>query len=126
MPLAPPLMQPPMGHSGPASPPTGNPGLAADAMSKMREAIKLIELALPGLPPGTDAHKDTIDALGKLSKAFPATEEIPGVQKTQLQGLAQNADKSAMMQAVMRMAQGGGDQAPPPGAPPPQPDQGAA
>jgi len=97
-----------MGHSGPASPPTGNAGLAADAMSKMREAIKLIEMALPQLPPGTEAHKNTIDALGKLSKAFPATEEVPGVQKTQLQGLGDQAQKSAMMQAVLRMLAGAG------------------
>lgn len=108
-----------MGHSGPASPPTANPGVAADAFSKMREAIKLIEMALPGLPPGTDAHKDVIDALGKLSKAFPGTEEVPGVQHTQLQGLQQSAQSSAMMQAIMRQLGGGAGGGPPGGAPPP-------
>ncbi len=109
-----------MGFAGPASPPTGTPGIAADAMSKVREAIKLIELALPGLPPGTEAHKNTIDALGKLSKAFPASEEVPGVQNTQLQALQQQAQKSAMMQALMRAMQGaGGPATPPQQAPPP-------
>jgi hypothetical protein len=116
-------MQPPMGHSGPASPPTGNAGLAADAMSKMREAIKLIEMALPQLPTGSEAHKSTIDALGKLSKAFPATEEVPGVQQTQLRALGDQAQKSAMMQAVMRMlagGAGGGAGGPTGGTTPPQ------
>lgn len=116
-----------MGFSGPASPPTANPGAMADGVSKMREAIKLIELALPSFPPGTDMHKDTVDSLSKLSKAFPATEEIPGVQNTQLAGLQAAAQKNAMMQALMR-GQGGGAQpgappgAPPPGAPAPQPE----
>lgn len=123
MPPATPLMQPPMGHSGPASPPTANPGLAADSMSKMREAIKLIEMALPGMQPGTDAHKDTIDALSKLSKAFPASEEVPGIQKTQLQGLAQKAQQDAMFQAILRQQSAGGGASPPgAGAPAPQPE----
>jgi hypothetical protein len=98
-------------------------------VSKLREAIKLIELALPGLPPGTDAHKATVDALGKLSKAFPASEEVPGVQQTQLRALADQAQKSAAMQSLLRMnaQQGGGAGGPPPGgAPAPQPEaQGA-
>ena len=112
-----------MGHTGPASPPTANPGLAADAMSKMREAIKLMELALPQIPPGTDAHKGAIEALGKLSKIFPATEEVPGVQDTQLKALAEQAQKSQMMQALMRGGIGGGAPPgmPPGGGAPPQP-----
>lgn len=93
-----------MGSSGPASPPTQSPGLQADAVSKVREAIKLIELALPGLQPGSEEHKNTIDALAKLAKAFPASEEVPGVQQTQLRGLAQDAQKTAMMQSLMRAA----------------------
>jgi len=130
MPPVTPLIQPPMGHSGPASPPTANPGLQADAMSKMREAIKLIEMALPGFEIGSDGHKAAVDMLSKGTKAFPASEEVPGVQKTQLQGLAQQAQKSAMMQALLRSnAQGAGGApggAPPPGQPAPQPEaQGA-
>jgi len=39
---------------------------------------------------------------------MPATEEVPGVQKTQLQGLGDQAQKSAMMQAVLRMLAGAG------------------
>ena len=124
-----PLMQPPMGSAGPASPPTGNPGMAADSMSKMREAIKLIEMALPGLPPGSEGHKNVIDALGKLSKSFPATDEVPGVQNTQLKNLAEQAQKTAMLQAVLRQGQGGATPPPPgaaPGGPPPAEMQGAA
>jgi hypothetical protein len=115
-----------MGHSGPASPPTANLGAMANGMSKMREAIKLIELAIVDFPPGTEQHKDTIDALAKLAKAFPATEEVPGVQNTQLAALQQKARQTAMMQAAMRQIGGGppgGGGAPPPQAAPAAPPE---
>ena len=118
MPPALPLMKPPMGSSGPASPPTANPGLMADASSKVREAIKLLEMALPSLPTGSEQHKAVIEMLSKGSKTFPATEEVPGVQDTQLKALADQAKKSAMIQALMRQA-GAGAAGGPPGAPPP-------
>lgn len=114
-------MQPPMGSTGPASPPTANPGLQADASSKIREAVHLLEMALPNLPTGSEQHKAAIDSLSKLSKAFPATEEQPGIQKTQLLGLAQRAQQQAMLQQVMRQAQSAQPQ---PGAGGPSPDAG--
>ena len=106
-PVSPLMMKPPMGSSGPASPPTANPGLMADASSKVREAIKLLEMALPSLPTGSETHKAVIDMLSKGSKAFPATEEVPGIQDTQLKGLADQAKKSAMIQALMRQSGAG-------------------
>ncbi len=118
----PPAFQPPIGAHGPASPPTEHAGLQAAAVSKVREAIKLIELALPGLAKGSEEHKSVIDALSKLAKAFPASEEVPGIQATQLRGLAQQAQSSGMMQSLMRAAQqqGGGQGGPPQGQPAPQ------
>lgn len=94
----------------------------------MREAIKLIEMALPKLPTGAEQHKAAVDALGKLSKAFPASEEVPGVQNTQLLALAQRAKQMAMLQAVQRQQQSqqGAGGAPPGaegGAPPAAPPQ---
>lgn len=92
-------------------------------MSKVREAIKLLELALPATPTGSDAHKAVIDSLSKLSKTFPASEAVPGVQQTQLRALQADAQKSAMMQALLRQqaSQGGapGGAQPEGGEPPP-------
>ena len=89
------------------TPPTGNPGLAADAMSKVREVVHLLELALPNLPTGSDPHKDVLDAIGKLSKSVPPSEGIPGIQTTQLAGLQRQAQQSAPLQALARaMGQG--------------------
>lgn len=101
-------------------------------MSKVREAVKLLELSLPALPTGSEPHKAVVDSLGKLSKAFPASEEVPGIQSTQLQALQQKAQQSAMMQALLRQSQAGAAGAggppgggAPPGGPPPE-MQGAA
>lgn len=115
-----PLMMPPMGSAGPASPPTANPGAMADAMSKVREAINLLELALPSLEIGSEPHSAVLKALPALSKTVPASEAVPGVQNTQLLALQQKAQQSAAMQAVMRAMGGGGGGGPggPPGAPP--------
>jgi len=99
-------------------------------MSKAREAVKLLEMCLPKLPTGGEGHKAVIDAIKSLGKAFPASEEVPGIQNTQLLGLQQKAQKDAMMQAVLRQQQagaggagaggapGGGGMPPPAAAPP--------
>jgi hypothetical protein len=111
-------------------------GSEADADSKIREAVHLMEMALPKLHPGGDKYKACIESLQRLSKQFPASAEVPGVQDTQLLQLMQRAKQSAMMQAAQRQqqAQGGapgggamgggpppamgGAGGPPPGGPP--------
>ena len=102
MPPVSPMIAPAMGSSGPASPPTGNPGLAAGGMSKLREAVNMLSLALPDLPLGSEPHKAAARAITDLSKSVPASEEIPGMQVTQLQGLQKQAQQSAPLVALMR------------------------
>jgi hypothetical protein len=91
-------------------------GSEADGDSKVREAVHLLEMALPKFHPGNDKYKACIESLQRLSKQFPASAEVPGVQDTQLLQLMQRARQSAMMQAAMRQQQaqqGGGGAAPP-------------
>ena len=105
--------QPPMGAS-PVGVASGNPGQSANALATIREALKLLEQALPQLPAGSDPYKAVYDAIGKVSKHVGPSNEVPGVQKTQLSNLKRDADQSAMMQSVMRSmggsmgAEGGG------------------
>lgn len=80
-------------------------------------------MALPYLPTGSEQHKAVIDSLSKLSKAFPATEEQPGIQQTQLMALQQKAKQQAMIQALMRQS---AQAQPGAGAPPPTPGGGDA
>lgn len=92
-------------------------------MAKVREAISILEMSLPDLPTGADTYKAVLESLNKLTKAFPATSAVPGMQKTALAGLAHKAQQDQMMQAVQRSMGAG---AAPGGAPgmaphPPQP-----
>jgi hypothetical protein len=110
-----------MGAS-PVGVPSGSPGKSANALAQVREAIKILERALPELPMGSDPYKAVLDAVTKITKHVSPSDEIPGVQKTALRGLAQDAQKSSMMQSLMRSMGGEGGAPPPPGgaaAPPP-------
>ena len=125
MPLMPPSLtgKPPMG-AAPISVPTGSPGAAAGALSKVREALNILQQSLPELPMGSDAHKAVLNAISSISKYVPPSAAVPGVQQTALRDLQSNAGKNAMLQQVMSSlgagqagAGGGGMAAPPPGQP---------
>ncbi len=109
-----------MGAS-PVGVPTGSPGKNANALAQVREALNLLTKVLADLPPGSDPYKAVLDSISKLSKAAPPSDEVPGVQQTALRNLQGDAQKSSMMQSLMRSMGGGGGAAPPPpgGAPPP-------
>lgn len=94
-----------MGSTGPASPPTDSAGSAVDGMSKVREAIKLLEMSLPGLPSGSEPHKTVLQCITSLAKIAPASAEVPGVQQAQLQGLQQKAQAMAPLMALQRAMQ---------------------
>lgn len=118
MPLALP-MTPSPGPASPIAPATGNPGMAAAAMAQVREAVSILEKALPELPTGSDTHKAVLEALTKLVKHFPASAASPAIQKTTLAGLVQRAQQDQMMNAVRAsMAAKGAGPGGPPGAPP--------
>lgn len=86
---------------------SGNPGLAANAMSQVHEAIKLLQIALPNLPIGTPPHAAVVKMVDTGAKAFPAAEQQPGVQATQLRDLQQQSQQSAPLAALMRSMGGG-------------------
>lgn len=111
-----------MGNS-PAAVASGNPGANAGAVAKIREAIKIISQALPELPVGSSMQMAVSKAVTTLSKEFPESEAAPGVQQTALRDLAGQAQKQAVLRALMRQQQAGGQggEAPPGGAPQEQP-----
>lgn len=104
-PGGPPLSGPPQGYSGPASAPSANPGLEADALVKVRGAASILEQVLPNIPFGSEAHKAVLDALKGLSKVAPAAQMPGGVQTSMLQGLQGDVQKSAMLQQLAKFAQ---------------------
>ena len=90
-------------------------------MSKVREALNILQAALPDFPPGSDPHKAILNSISSISKYVPPTAEVPGVQKSALTDLAQQSQKSAMLKQVMSSLGGAnaGGGAAPPGAPAP-------
>lgn len=92
-------------------------------MSKVREAINILQAALPDFPPGSDPHKAILNSISSISKYVGPSAAVPGVQQTALRDLQQNAGKSAMLQQVMQSlggagaGPGGGGASPPPGMP---------
>jgi hypothetical protein len=94
-------------------------------MAKVREAINILQAALPNFPAGSDPHSKILAAVQSISKVVPPSAEVPGVQQTALRDLQQNAGQNAMLKQVMSSlgggnAGGGGAAggAPPPGGAP--------
>lgn len=102
MPMMPPSLsgQPPMGSS-PVSVPSGSPGSSAGAMAKVREAINIMQAALPNFPAGSEPHTKILAAIQSISKVVPPSAEVPGVQQTALRDMQQNAGQNAMLKQVM-------------------------
>ena len=95
-----PMMAPPPGPADPASAPTQDAGLQAQALSQVREAVNLLQQALPALQVGSDPQKAVLDSVSKLSKVVPASEAVPGVQMATLAGLQKQVGQDAMMQQL--------------------------
>lgn len=93
--------QPPIGSS-PASLATGNPGANAAALAKVREAVRILEIALPDLPHGSPEHKAVLNAISGMSKHAPAAEAQPGIQISAMRELQQQASQQAPLMALMR------------------------
>ena len=116
------LGQPAIGSAGPAGPRTGNPGAEAEAMVKIRDAIHLLEMALPSLQVGSEPHKVVLKMIQDGAKLAPASQEQAGLQQTSLAGLQDRAKQMQMLQQLQTQQQGGGAQ--PQAAPQAQPQPG--
>jgi hypothetical protein len=112
----------PQPGSTPVASPSGNPGDEAMALSRIREAVKILQGVLPNLQIGTPPYDFITKTLTGAGKIVPPSNEIPGQQQTTLKGLANDAQKSAVMQSLIRSMgadQGGGASAgPTPGGAP--------
>ena len=110
-------------NSGPATAPQAQPGNAASAMMKVKNAAMLINEALPNVPMGSEFHGELLKLATTLNKILQKVPEHPGVQATGLiQGarqLAQQSPAQAALQQMFPPAAPGG--APPGGAPPAPP-----
>lgn len=88
--------------------PSGNPGDVAKGLGLLREAVHLCQQALPNFPVGSEPHKAAMDMITKGSKAAPASEAAPGVQKTVQRNLANEGAGAQSYVDVMRSMAGQG------------------
>lgn len=93
--------RPPMG-AGPLAMPSANPGEQAKALTQVREALKILEMALPNLGTGTKPHASVLKAISDISKHVAAGDQVPGVQQTALRDLSQQASKDGMLQSLVK------------------------
>lgn len=85
--------------------PLGNPGEVAAGITKVREAIKILQMALPAFPIGSDIQKAVMKAITDMSKIAPQSEASPGLQQNTFKELQQGAQQQAPMNAVLRALQ---------------------
>jgi hypothetical protein len=92
----------------PLAQPSGNPGQAANAVAQIREALQLLQHALPNVPVGSELHDAVLSTITKLTKVAPASEASPGIQKTAAIANAQQTQQEQPMASLMRALGGPG------------------
>jgi hypothetical protein len=115
---APPQMGAAPPNLGGATRPSPNPGNAAAAVNKVRDAVKMLESALSDIPMGSPLHTKAVGVIKTILEAIP--DEGPGESGPQMAGLLQlirQQSQNAPNAALARL-QASPQNAPPMMAPP--------
>jgi len=88
-----------------------NMGNAVKAMSDVRNAVKMLESALPSIPIGSPLHGEILNSTKALLKHLQPGDGNSGLDLMSLLQMARGASTSQPMQALMK-------QAPAPNTPP--------
>lgn len=91
---------------GAATKPQSNQGNAAAALIDVRNAVQMLEKALPNIPMGSPLHTDLLNVTIKLSKHLKPEEASSGLQIQSLLQQARETSKAAPMQAMARLYPG--------------------
>ena len=119
--LPPALVQAPP-NAGAVTVPQGNRGNVAAALTKVHNAVKMLEEALPLIPMGDELHVEILNAMKSLAKHMKKGDENPQLEQAALiQQLKANAQNGQM--AAMARMQSGGQPGQAPAMPTPQPHQ---
>lgn len=109
---------------GPIPAPQGNPGNVHAAVLKIKNALNLLQEALPMIPLGSDIHTGVLKATTDLSRHMKDAEPSPASEMQSLMQTARQSAQTQPMQALARMFPPGGQGGPalpspaPQGAPP--------
>jgi hypothetical protein len=103
--------------------PQPSPGNVGKAMNDVRNAVRMLEEALPKIPMGSPFHEAVMKAAQGLLKHMQPGDGNSGLELQSLLQAAKGQAQGAPMAALMRMNQGGGGMPPamPAGGAPPPP-----
>lgn len=87
---------------GPGVMPQGNAGNAVKAMSDVRNAVKMLETALPNVPMGTPLHTEILNTTKALLKHLQPGDASPGLDLMSLLQMARNNSQAQPMQTLAR------------------------
>lgn len=111
--------QPP--GAGPVTMAQSNPGNMVGGILKVRQAITLLESALPEIPMNDPVHTDITKVLTTLLKAVPADQaQQGGPEMTNLIQMIRQAAEQGPKIAAMQAQAGGGNAPPAMGGAPPE------
>lgn len=89
-------------NTGAVAQPQANAGNMAAAMSQVKNAIELLQQALPMLPVGNEMHEAVINAVKGLSKHMESSNQNQGMQ---MSGLVQMMQQMAQSAPTQQLAQ---------------------
>jgi hypothetical protein len=107
--------QDPPGATGPAMAPGGQAGATQDGMAKVRQALEILQKALPDIPMGSDVHTATMKAITELVKHVHPMNDDPQAKAQQAAQMARQSmtqPNEAMLAKLMPGAAGAGGGAP--------------
>lgn len=115
-------------NSGPAVAPHGTPGNTTESLSQIRQALELLQKALPGVPMGSELHSAIMGAVSKIGAKMSEMQESPQMKMQALLGMLTQLKAGQPNNALQSIAggMGGGGGAPGGGAAPAPPILGGA
>jgi len=93
----------PRPNLGPVTQPSANPGNASAAMLDIKNALNLLQRALPNLPMGDELHGTVLQCVTKLSKAASNIPEQPGLQQQSMLSMMRTMGQNPMASALNKM-----------------------
>lgn len=109
---------PPRPNLGPVTQQGHNQGNVASAMLDIKNALQLLQKALPNLPMGDELHSTVLQTVTKLSKYAGDIPEQPGLQQQSLLAMMRGMGQNPMQSALSRMLPQPGQGPAMPGMPP--------
>lgn len=100
---APPQISAAPPNSGPATMPQGNPGNSAAAMLQVRNAVQMLEKALPSIPMGSPLHSKIMKVTSELVKELSQGDENQALQLQSLVQMMRSQSQQQPTAALTRM-----------------------